>query len=473
MKAVSVTCVLFLVASLSCYAVQSDDLFMYLALAKNFFMTGSFATHDLFLYTLNDYSWTIMHQWLGYLSFYGLYELGGYNLIIIAKTSLIGFFLTFYVLTKKSSQFSLFIWGTSVALAMYAMSFRLMERTSLFSDFLIVSVLYILVKENEKPSRIKYILPILFLFWVNLHPAFPIGWALCFLFLLCNFKKIRNADYTRFAAVTAASILVCLLNPKGLDGLLYPFQFATNEGAVFRQYYFEWMPTLNSMFLYQPQTLFLGLLILFNLFLIFKTRKTKPRFEFLASLFFIAYGLYAIRFVPTLCFALVFLNFSLSLRLADLKIAKKFNYALAFIALVLAVKNISVGYDVISGHRDFGLGLDSTVVPQKAANILLKNPQIGNVFNSHMFGSYLAWTWRSERKIFYHGFVTDTNLFLNEYAAFSLGTERFNRQVEKYKIEAFLLDRFRGNEPLINTLVSHPHWQLAYKDESSLIFLKK
>ncbi len=414
-----------------------------------------------------------MHQWLGYLSFYGLYLLGGFDLIIIAKVSLISFFLTFPIFTKNVSKTSLFIWASSVALAMYAMSFRLMERTSLFSDFLIVLVLYILHRENEKPTKLKYLLPVMFLFWVNLHPAFPIGWALCGLFLICNIRKIREVSYQKFALVTLLCVLVCLLNPKGLSGLLYPFQFATNEGVVFRKYYFEWLPTLNSLFLYQAQTLFLLLLILLNLFMLFKVRRSRPVFEMLASFFFIAYGLYAIRFVPTLCFSLVFLNFILSRRLQDLNVMKKFNYALASLFLLLAVKNMVWGYQVISGHRQFGLGVDPAVVPEKSAALLLQNKQIGNVFNSHMFGSYLAWAWGTERKIFYHGFVTDTNLFLNEYAAFSMGTERFNQQVDKYKIEAFLLDRFRGNEALLNTLVSHPGWQLAYKDEGSLIFLKK
>lgn len=414
-----------------------------------------------------------MHQWLGYLVYYGLYIAGGFNLIILTKTALISFFLLLPILSRRLSQVSLFYWGASVFLAMSAMSFRLMERTSLFSDFLILAVLWILLTENKKPGKLKYLLPVLFLFWVNLHPVFPIGWALCGLFLVCRMRRFREKEYQRFAIITFFSVIICLINPQGLTGLLYPLQFATNEGVVFRKYYFEWMPTLGSLFINQAQTVFLGLLIALNVFLIFRTRRSKPVFEALASVFFIAYGLYAIRFVPTLCFTLTYLNFSLAKRLPEIHFVKKMNYAMAALALLLGVKNIAYGYNVISGHREFGLGLDPAVVPAKAAEIILNNKQIGNVFNSHMFGSYLAWAWGGQRKIFYHGFVTDTNLFLNEYVAFSENADRFNQQVEKYHIDAFLLDRFRGNEALLNILVAHPHWQLAYKDEGTLIFIRK
>ncbi len=446
---------------------------MYLAIAKEYFKSGAFPAHDLFLYTLTDYSWTIMHQWLGYLIYYGVYILGGFNLIIFFKVTLITLFIALPVLFRKTSAITLFIWAVSTILAIYAMSFRLMERTSLFSDFFILAVLSILYFENQKPARAKYFLPFLFLFWVNIHPVFPIGWALCFLFLICNYKKWPTRDYKHLCYMVVASILVCFLNPRGVDGFLYPLRFATHEGAVFRQYYFEWLPTLNKLFIFQRQTLFLVLLVLLNLFLIFKTRKSKLYFEFFASLFFIAYGLYAIRFVPTLCFSLLFLNFALSRQLTESLHAKKAGLIVASMALMLAMQNMIWGYNTISGHREFGFGLDPAVVPQKAAEFFTLYPQIGNVYNSHLFGSYLAWAWEGKRKLFYHGFVTDTNLFLNEYAAFSRSPPQFEQQIEKYKIEAFLLDRFQGNEALLQNLVSNKSWILVYQDIGSLIFLRK
>lgn len=458
------------VVSLACYPVQSDDLFMYLAIARNYVAQGHFASIDPFLFSLTEYLWTIMHQWLGYLIYYGLYQQGGFDLIIIFKTTLVlvAFALPIWLIQRPMQKL---VWAGSVALAILAMAFRLMERTSLFSDLFIVLLLFIFISEHQRPSRLKYLLPLIFLAWVNLHPVFPIGWGLCLLFLLTHSHQWKTLAFQKMAGLTFLSIVVCWFNPKGIHGLLYPFHFAANEGKVFRDYYFEWMPTLSPLFRFQPHTYFLCALVGINLFLLWSCRRGKLYFETLASIFFIIYGFYAIRFVPTLGFALVILNTSLSKKLTQGQWSLKINHVLAAGLIALALKNIFFGYVTISGPRTFGLGLDKNVIPVEAAESILKTPQIGNVFNSHMYGSYLAWAWLEQRKIFYHGFVTDTNLFLNEYAAFSASPEKFRSEVQKYQIGAFLLDRFQGNERLIQILVQDPGWALAFKDDSSLIFL--
>ena len=459
-----------LVFSLACYPLQSDDFFMYLALGRKFFATFSFPTLDPFLYSLNNYAWTILHQWLGYVIFYTVYFLGGIDLVIILKA----LFVTLAMclpLFKVDRPVERFIGVLSVFLAIYGIAFRLMERTSLFSDFFIAALLLLLMQESQKPSRLKFCLPFLFLAWVNIHPAFPIGWGLCFLFLIVNWKQRQTKHYQQFLALTLASVLIGLVNPKGLDGVLYPFRFANEEGKVFRQYYFEWLPTLSSIYRFQTHTYFLVALSSLNLILLWFARKAKNYFETIASLFFIFYGFYAIRFVTTMGFSLIILNISLSQKVPELRWSKQLGHLLGAFCLILGLKNIFFGYQTISGPRKFGLGFDPNVIPVKAAEIIFRRPQIGNVFNSHMFGSYLAWAWLEQRKIFYHGFVTDTNLFLNEYAAFSSTPEIFHKQIVKYKIQAFLLDRFQGNERLLQNLVQDPGWALAYQDESSLIFL--
>lgn len=468
-------CVIFFIISMSCFAIQSEDLFMYLAIAREYFKTGSFPSWDPFLYSISEFPWTILHQWLGYLGFYGLFQLGGYDLIIAARCLLIVAALSLPIFRCRKSPEATLIWAVSVLIGVMAMNFRFMERTSLFSDFFIVIVLNILMAEQRSSGRWKYFLPLIFVLWVNLHPGYPIGWFLCGLYLALNLARWREKDYKQMFALTIFSVLVCFANPRGVEGFLYPFNFLQNEGAVFRKYYFEWMPTLHPLFRGHIHNYFIIGLCLINLWLLFLARKRRPFFELAASVFFIAYGFYAIRFVPSFSFALVTINTSLALQIiwpAKLKY-RYLSWGLAVVSLVLGLKNVFWGYETISGRRNFGFGLDERVVPAKAAQLLDQSGLKGNVYNSHLFGSYLAWAWEGRRKVIYHGFVTDTDFFLNEYQIFGSDRAHFDTQVEKFQIAAFLLDRFKGNEGLLQILVQHPLWQLVYKDEGSLIFIRK
>jgi len=467
-------CIAVFIISMSCFPIQSEDLFMYLAIAREYFKTGSFPVYDPFIYSIPNFAWTIMHQWLGYLVFYGLYELGDFELIIVLKTILITAVYCFPLWRLRKSPQATLVWGVSVLVAIYAMNFRMMERTSFFSDLFIVAVLTILMAEQVKPSRWKYTLPFLFLLWVNLHPGYPIGWFIIGIFLTVNIRNWKNPEYKKLAGLFVGCVLVCLVNPKGLEGFLYPFHFMDNEGRVYREFYFEWMPTLHPLYREHAQTYFIFALAILNIFLLYRARKSKPVFELLASAFFIFYGFYAIRFVPSYCFAIVTINASLALKAPYPKISFKYlNVAVATLALALAIKNIGWGYETISGHRDFGFGMDPNLVPEKAARILDNSGLKSNVYNAHLFGSYLAWAWEGHRKLIFHGFVTDTNFFIQEYLMFGAGREQFDHQVKKYNVGAIISDRFTGNESFLRIISEHPDWQLVYKDEGSLIFIKK
>ena len=142
------------VVTLSLFPIQSEDLFMYLALAREYFRNGSFPSSDPFLLAETN-SWTILHQWLSYILFYGIYSLGGYAAIIVTKVALILGTLSIPLLWVRKNWAAVFFWSLSVLIGALAMSFRLVERTSIFSDIFVTLIIGILIKEIESPSRIS------------------------------------------------------------------------------------------------------------------------------------------------------------------------------------------------------------------------------------------------------------------------------------------------------------------------------
>lgn len=470
-----IACVLFFIISMSCYPVQSEDIYMYLALGRKFFSTWQLPTIDPFIFSINNYHWTTLHQWFGYVIYYSAYLLGGFDAVIIFKTILISTIASIpLLLMDLKRKESLLIWMLSVFIAFNAITFRLMERTSLFSDLFIVLTLFIILSELQKPNKLKYFLPVIFLVWVNTHPVFPIGWALCLLFLICQIKKFKTKAYQQFLFMTVLSIIVCILNPTAIDGLLYPFNFATNEGAVYKQYYLEWMPTLGPLFRYRLHTLYMFCIIAITIYLLFKNYKRKPIYEALVTGFFLIYGFYAVRFIPTMCFSLILINVSLANHIKDFKFINALTKLTILLIFTISIKNILWGYDTISGKREFGLGVDRDFMPSGAvAYINVNHDKISHIFNTHLIGSYLAWMWDDQRKIFYHGFLTDTNFYLNEYLAFYSTPAWFDRQVAKYNIDCILLDKYSFNDIIFKTVSNHEKWRLAYRDSNSMVFLKK
>src|SRR5437870_9914408 len=72
---------LLVLGFLSFFPVQSDDIFMYLAIGRRFFREGGFPRIDPFLYSIPNYYWHILHEWASHLLAYGLYQFGGWTML--------------------------------------------------------------------------------------------------------------------------------------------------------------------------------------------------------------------------------------------------------------------------------------------------------------------------------------------------------------------------------------------------------
>ena len=452
------------VATFSVFPLQSDDLFMYLAMGRRFLETGSLPSADPFLFEPRP--WHMYHQWLTYLFFYGSYKLGGYSLISAAKTALLLFSFALPLALARRSLPRLCVWLLSAALACLASSFRFIERADLFTNLCLVAVLVIVLRELERPSRWLWLVPVIFLAWVNLHPGFPVGWAV--LAAAVGAQWVRGRDARRLAAASAASAAACLANPLGWGGAAYPFAFSRTYAPFLRRFYFEWYSPFNPLLRANPQLPFLIAVALLTAAILWSSRRSRPWFHaaVFAGLAYLAAG--QVRFIPAFCLVAVVLNVSLTPEVVGW-LDRRAAVSLALAALALGAKNVALGYDTISGHRAFGFGIDRKVVPIDAVEWMRSNGIRGNAYNPHFFGAYLAWAW--DGKFLYDGSVVDPDYFLNDYLPFARSNEDFDRLVRKHRIEVFLVDRFADAKPIVDILIRRPDWQLVYKDKGSLIFL--
>lgn len=477
--------VLAMLGALSFFPVQSDDLFMYLAIGRRMVREGALPAVDPFLFSIPDYQWHVVQEWVSYLIAYGLFSLGGWTLLILVKTLVLLMTAGIALTTAWRLGVRSVVVPLLILMAVIAGYHRFIERASVVSDFFTAAVLAIVAIDRASPGRLRYLLPVIFLAWVNLHPGFYVGLAICGLAVLWDLGRIGERSVQVFAGCVIVSALLCLVNPDGLAGVIYPLRPLFDPSwDVYRTYNYEWMPTLDPGYrqsIHVP--FFVGLIVICPLVAV-TTLHRRPWFELSVLAMLIWLGFSAVRFLTTASFALCVLGVVLasksSLRerrsatQAWLRIDMAATAVVALAAVLVSLRVAFWGYDTLAGPRTFGGGLDTSMHPIAAADFIDRIGLESNLYNQAGFGAYLAWRWDGQRKIFYHGHVEDTDFIARHFLAVSETPEQFDRVVHEFRLGAFLLRRpGEGALPLVyRQLYDSADWRLVFMDDRVLMFLR-
>ncbi|MCX6723037.1 MAG: hypothetical protein NT094_03105, partial [Candidatus Staskawiczbacteria bacterium] len=144
--------------------------------------------YDWYSYTMPNFPW-IDHEWLSDVFIYGIFShVGFYFLLLI--------FLFFYTLSffivKRPGQKS---WEFFLPLFLgYLGSVGFLGiRPQLLSIFFITVLLNLIYRYFDQHSKLLFLLPVIFLLWVNLHAGFFAGLTiLAIVFCLEIFKKSQK-----------------------------------------------------------------------------------------------------------------------------------------------------------------------------------------------------------------------------------------------------------------------------------------
>ncbi len=477
--------VLLLLGFLAFFPVQSDDVFMYLAIGRRMVREKALPAIDPFLFSIPNYHWHVAQEWASYLLSYGLFRLGGWTLLIVAKTLLLLGAAGIALTTAWRLRVRSVIVPLLILLAAIAGYHRFIERASLVSDVLTAAVLAIVAIDRAKPGRLRYLLPFIFLAWVNLHPGFYVGLAICGLAVLWDIRRIGQRPVQVFAGCVIASALLCLVNPDGLAGVLYPLRpLFDRSWDIYRTYNYEWLPTLEPGYLHSIHVPFFIALITLCLLIAVTALRQQPWFELSVLAMLIWLGFSAVRFLTTASFALCVLGAVLASKswLRELgssevwpRLNKAASAAVAVAAVLFSIKIAFWGYPTLAGPRQFGGGVDDSMHPIAAADFIDRIGLESNLYNQAGFGAYLAWRWDGQRKLFYHGHVEDLDFFRRNFIGVSETPDQFNRIVNEFHLGAFLLRRpdQDGAMPLVYRLLSQsPDWRLVFLDDGVLFFLR-
>jgi hypothetical protein len=467
------------------------DLGRHLKNGQLFFEKGLIPETNLYSYTYPNYPF-INHHWGSGVVFYGIHRLSGFfglsvALIVISLVTL----LVFLNLAIKYSSFA--VAAPIAVIVLPVLITRYEVRPELFSYLFCGLFLQILwgYKYGNLGLGWLFLLPILEVFWVNLHIYFFMGILLIgtYLFelvvvLLVQKKNSSTRDLVKGTAVILPlTILATFLNPSGVKGAIYPFLILNAYGVpVFENNSISAM--LREGYDFPPLIYFgivFGVVCLSWLYALARNRSSVSLGNFLLSVFFFVIASAMIRnFALAAYFALPIAAVNLKNLLGEPGKASsspsilKVSAGLVVTLLLLII--IDPAYFVSSNRGPVGIGLKEG--NDAAAKFYLREHMQGPILNNFDVGPYLIYHLYPRQRVFVDNRAEayPVSFFQDVYHPVRQDERKWEYLSDKYGFNVIFFnhqDRSIGAEDFIVRRVFDPKWAPVYFDKDIIILAKR
>ena len=459
------------------------DLGRHLTIGKYILDHRQIPTQDIFSHSMSGAPLT-PHEWLAQVIFALSFAVGGLDGVVWLSAVLIAATFTANYLQSWARSRSIFLALFWTILAAAASSLHWLARPHLFTMFLIIPWIVILERIRRGESNRWWLLPILMLFWANLHGAFIAGFVILGAYLLGDLWqsllveseagwRLRIRPYLYAAG---GSILATLINPAG--GHLWETSLGYIRNRYLVGHTAEYLPPNFHEASNWPFLLMVGLSFL----VLGMNRATiHPAHIFLVSGWGMM-GLYSVRNVPI--FALVAAPILAEASVQVLKTLRIGRTFFEFDRRIAAIEASLRGYVwpiniLIAIAMAYGAGIDldfnrqgnrfdGGTFPVEAVDWMQKQPQKGSVFNYFPWGGYLLYRDWPRTRVFIDG-QTDfygeqlTRLY-EQVLTLEPGWQEVFRD---YQVDWVLMPT---DSALVRTLGQDPSWLLVYQDPTATIF---
>jgi hypothetical protein len=417
---------------------------------------------DLYTYTMSSFPW-IDHAWPISTSFAVIYDVVGkvglalaYSLVAVLSTflvvtdeKLIG--LNNKIFDKPLRDFH-FVDSFLFVLAYGSILPFVGIRAQVVTWFMF-SVLILVLFSKRLWEKYRYLLPVFFLVWGNLHGGFAAGLVALSVFTGVKFVRTRRFVFPDLV-VLVLSILATLINPYGLG--TWQEVWSSASDAQLRWRIAEWQPMLFKFDL---------TIIAFSttsFVLIYLNRKIFSWEEKVLYLFFLLQGITSARNIPLLVIVSLPLviravvNFYKQIKKDD-EAGKRFGkvYTSAWIGSVLLV-----AIHVFLSLKGSYMISSESFYPEESVTFLEKNMSKGRIFSEYGWGGYLIWK-LPEKKVFIDGRMpswrweenipTEENDAMKTYEEVLNGETDYEEVFAKYQIDTVLWSK-PGKETLFQNL---------------------
>jgi hypothetical protein len=445
------------------------DLWWHIKTGQTILATHHWPTTDPFSFTVHGQPW-IAFEWGGDVLLASVSQTGGVralDFLLIALAAAV--MLALYVLgTIRSGKSKAGFLAAAVLFPLANPSFTL--RPQMLGYLFLVCTLIVLELFRQGKKWPMWLLPPLFLVWVNTHGSWVIGIGAVFLYWVCGLFEFRKGgieakkwtwpERRTISLVFLLSVIATAITPYGTRLAAFPFSVASDY-SFSQAYISEWLP---MPFQLSGGKIFLALILGFFLL--------QMAFEFtwrLEELLLLVGGI--VMACLHVRFILLFVPFAMPLlaviaaRWMDSYHEAKDKYVLNGILMAGAVV-------AMVHYFPSRAGLQKKVqdkFPVQAVEYLREHPVPGPMFDSYGFGGYLVW---SGYQVFIDGRseLYDAGGVFNDYVEAARLEPGGLDVLRRYQIQSCLLE---PNEPLTTVLTALPGWQRVYSDRTSVLFVRR
>ncbi len=452
----------------------NNDIWLHLKTGEIIFSERAIPHHDIYSFTAFGNTW-ICHSWLSQLTLFLIhrhFSTGGLIAFRLALTTgAVCFCFAACRLRRVSGAVSSFL--------LFLMAFSnwtmFITRPHLFSYLFLSIYLYILESYRLRGRNLLFFIPVLQIFWCNLHAGSLLGILIVVIYALGLQFERKHLD-KKIISVTLLSIIASLINPNGFH--LYSYVMGLSRSNVFSSLIYEWRSPFSALWVDYIFVYFFSEWFFITIFALLMKLKRKA---WLDSIFIFLFLYLSSRAARHIGLAMIFLlpvigeeitNFirycGKKWDISKLRITTKliFSLCLSYAIFHIIVYGLSPKKGTMSCKIGMRMGFD---MPEKAVDYVLENNLPGEIFNSYDYGAYLIYRLYPERKVYIDGRIA---MYGEKLARelFGLSDVKMDEILEKYGINTALIS-YRDPERL-HIYFMKRDFTLVYSDKYVRIYTR-
>jgi hypothetical protein len=454
------------------YNLPDPDVWWSATVGKQILATHTVPTADWHSFTAQGAPW-MAYEWLGEVITGVAANLGGMRgmtaLLLLLTAIFMSFFYGYATLVSGSSKAALL--PCALALPILQIFFTL--RPQLIGYIFLVITLIFLERFRQGKQKSLWILPPLFLIWVNTHGSFVLGLAAFGIYWACGLTEFETGGIVarrwtggqrrHMEIIFLLCVLALTVSPYGTRQAAYPLQMAFFE-PVNVAHINEWQALT---FQFWQTKLLLVLVLIFWLAQI--PLQERFRLESVVLMLGATYACFVHRrFAPFLLLIMIPLLAKLIARWAPAYDPSIDHFAMNAVLMVVIAAGLAMTLPSKKNLED----VVAKRYPVKAIAYLDQNPQPGPTLNEYQWGGYLIYAPDYHRKVFIDGradFYEYAGV-LEDYVDMTNVKQDALFLLQKYNIQSCLIQQ---DAPLGTVLAALPGWKEVYKDKLAAIFVRR